>query len=130
MNSGNLNDFFEQILHTERSLSSRNTKLRQREWKNQHPQSLSNVSVPSLDDSVKEEIQSCVRAVQEVCQEAETQQGELAVRNVKMVDEEVEARLFCLREAILEDKNRQLLAANQTLTSELVRLYTVSFVFI
>ena len=70
--------------------------------------------------SVKEEIQACVQALQKVCEEVETRQGELAVRNVKMVDQEVEARLLDMRHTILEDQCSKLTAANQILTSELV----------
>lgn len=75
---------------------------------------------------MREEIQSCTQGVERVCQEVETLEGELAVRNVKMVDEEVEARLLCLRETILEQQNQQLLAANQTMASELVTLHNIS----
>ena len=61
-----------------------------------------------------------MQAVEEVRREVKAQQGELAVRNVKMVDEEVEAKLLRMRENILEQQNRQLLEANQKMASELV----------
>lgn len=51
-----------------------------------------------------------------------TQQGELAVRNVKMVDEEVEAKLLILREGILEQQCKQLLGVNRNLSVELVSI--------
>ena len=75
---------------------------------------------------MREEIQTCTQGVERVHQEVETLEGELAVRNVKMVDEEVEARLLCLRETILKQQNKQLLATNQTMASELVTLYNIS----
>ena len=75
---------------------------------------------------MREEIQTCTQGVERVRQEVETLEGELAVRNVKMVDEEVEARLLCLRETILEQQNQQLLATNQTMASELVTLHNIS----
>ena len=69
---------------------------------------------------MKEEIQSCALALKQVCEEVETRQGELAVRNVKMVDQEVEARLLELRNTILEEQSSKLSVANQIMTSELV----------
>ena len=63
-----------------------------------------------------------MQGVEEVQREVKAQQGELAVRNVKMVDEEVEARLLRMRENILEQQNRQLLEANQKMASEMVVL--------
>ena len=69
---------------------------------------------------VKEEIQACVVALQQVSQETEAQQGELAVRNVKMVDHEVEAKLLELRQTILEEQNSKLTTENQALSSEMV----------
>lgn len=59
-------------------------------------------------------------ALKQVCKEVETRQGELAVRNVKMVDQEVEARLLELRKAILEEQSSKLSAANQIMKAELV----------
>ena len=70
--------------------------------------------------AVKEEIHLCVLALQQVREEVKTRQGELAVRNVKMVDQEVEARLLDLRKIILEEQNGKLAATNRIMTSELV----------
>lgn len=72
--------------------------------------------------AVKEEIQGCVQALQHVTEEVETRQGELAVRNVKMVDQEVEARLLRLRQTILEEQKSKLSEANATMASELVKV--------
>ena len=74
----------------------------------------------NIASTVKEEIQSCALELQQVCKEVKTRQGELAVRNVKMVDQEVEAKLLELRKAILEEQRNKLSAENQILTSELV----------
>ena len=77
---------------------------------------------------MKGEVQSCLQVVQEVRREVEMQQGELAVRSVTMVDEEVEAKLLGLREAILDQQKDQLLATNQNMATELVR-YSVTVAF-
>ena len=61
-----------------------------------------------------------MQAVEEVQRELKTQEGELAVKNVKMVDQEVEARLLRMRESILEGQKRQLLEENQKMASQLV----------
>ena len=61
-----------------------------------------------------------MEALQHVREEAETRQGELAVRNVKMVDQEVEARLLELRRNILEEQRNKLSEENQSLTSDMV----------
>lgn len=71
--------------------------------------------------AVKEEIQACVQALHHVREEVETRQGELAVRNVKMVDQEVEARLLELQQTILEEQKNKLTATNNTMASELVK---------
>ena len=76
--------------------------------------------------AVKDEIQACVQALHHVREEVETRQGELAVRNVKMVDQEVDARLLDLRLTILEEQKSKLTAANNTMTSELVNIHRVT----
>lgn len=60
-------------------------------------------------------------ALQQLREEIKTRQGELAVRNVKMVDQEVEAKLLDLKKTILEEQSRKLSHANQLLIAELVR---------
>lgn len=69
-------------------------------------------------------------ALQQLREEVKTRQGELAVRNVKMVDQEVEAKLLDLKKTILEEQSRKLSQANQLLIAELVRtvLFFVTFI--
>ena len=69
---------------------------------------------------VKEEIQTCHAALLQVKEEAERRQGELAVRNLKMVDHEMEARLLVMRKSILEAQRGKFSEANQILAAELV----------
>lgn len=69
-------------------------------------------------------------ALQQLREEVKTRQGELAVHNVKMVDQEVEAKLLDLKKTILEEQSRKLSQANQLLIAELVRtvLFFVTFI--
>ena len=70
--------------------------------------------------AVKEELQSCKAALLQLQEETKTKSGELAVRNVKMVDQEVQAKLLELRRNILREQRDRLIDTNQSLTSELV----------
>ena len=74
---------------------------------------------PSLP-SVKEEIKSCQAALQQVREETDTCRGELAVRNLKMVDQEVEVKLLAMKRSILEEQRNTLLERNQILAADLV----------
>lgn len=69
---------------------------------------------------MKEEIQSCQAALQQVREETDTCRGELAVRNLKMVDQEVEAKLLAMRRSILEEQRNKLLERDQILAADLV----------
>lgn len=74
-----------------------------------------------LCGSVKEEINSCMLALQRLRDDIKTRQGELAVRNVKMVDQEVEAKLLALKKTILEEQSSKLSQEKQILMAKLVQ---------
>ena len=114
-----LNELFEQILHTERNLSSRHMKLRKRSFMELASFNYTCVTFWFLP-TVKEELQSRKAALLQVQEETKTKRGELAVRNVKMVDQEVQAKLLELRRNILRKQRDKLIDTNQTLASELV----------
>ena len=58
--------------------------------------------------------------LQQVKEEADRRQGELAVRNLKMVDHEIEARFLVMRKSILEEQKDKFSEANNILAAELV----------
>ena len=97
-----LSSLFEQIFHSERNFKARVDHLRACKYN-----SLPKLITKSIDFTVNAKIQDLELKLEQTRDELYTKKGELAVKNSKLADVEMEVKLLHLRKEILTAQRKE-----------------------